>query len=124
MERIAAMILVPNLKVPVVRMTTAVHVDESECLLFFGQWLGQATSCDDCPPPVEPDPTGACCISGGCVLATNIDCFAGGGTYAGDDVACADAGCPSTCLGDANGDGEVSVNDILLVISQFGVTCP
>ena len=37
--------------------------------------------------------TGACCLHGTCITATESDCTAAGGTYAGDDVLCADAGC-------------------------------
>ena len=96
-------------------------VQESDCLYWGGQWLGEDTSCNECPPP---DQVGACCIGGSCLQTTNEYCFDGGGSYAGNNIICADADCPSNCLGDTNGDGEVSVNDILLVISQFGVTCP
>ncbi|MCH2134774.1 MAG: DUF1565 domain-containing protein, partial [Phycisphaerales bacterium] len=99
-------------------------VEEDDCLFWGGQWLGEATSCDECPPPVEPDPVGACCIGGSCLPVTNADCFAAGGSYAGDDVTCADAGCPEDCPVDANADGSIDVNDILLVIAQFGATCP
>jgi parallel beta-helix repeat protein len=37
--------------------------------------------------------TGACCLNSTCITATESDCTAAGGTYAGDDVVCADAGC-------------------------------
>jgi parallel beta-helix repeat protein len=38
-------------------------------------------------------PSGACCLNGICITATETECTAAGGTYAGDDVACGDAGC-------------------------------
>ena len=38
-------------------------------------------------------PSGACCLNGTCITATESDCTASGGFYAGDDVTCADAGC-------------------------------
>ena len=36
---------------------------------------------------------GACCLGGTCMIGTEADCTAAGGTYAGDDVTCGDAGC-------------------------------
>ncbi|MBG83489.1 MAG: hypothetical protein CMJ40_02960 [Phycisphaerae bacterium] len=98
----------------------------TDCIESAGDYAGDDVPCSNagCPPPVEPDLVGACCIGGNCVVTTGTDCLASDGNYAGDDVTCPDANCPTICLGDANGDGEVSVNDILLVISQFGVTCP
>jgi len=58
-----------------------------------GHWISGgendiATSC-----PVAPTPTGACCVNDGCITSIEADCTTAGGTYAGDDVACADAGC-------------------------------
>jgi len=47
-------------------------------------------------PMVDPlgDPTGACCLfDGSCVLVTEAQCKAEGGTYQGDDVTCDDAVC-------------------------------
>ena len=60
----------------------------------------------------------------GCVMANQDDCAYFGGSFTSYGVDCIDANCPGSCLGDADGDGEVSVNDILLVIARFGVTCP
>ena len=70
------------------------------------------------------DPRGACCINGSALLLFEEDCEQVEGVFIGVGSNPNDVDCPSLCLGDANGDGEVSVNDILLVISQFGVTCP
>jgi hypothetical protein len=68
---------------------------------------------------------GACCTGNttGCVMATELDCTYFGGTFLGWSVDCAEAACPTTCLGDVNGDGEVSVNDILTVVANWG-PCP
>jgi hypothetical protein len=65
---------------------------------------------------------GACCTGNttGCVMATESDCTYFGGTFLGWGVDCAEAACPTTCLGDVNGDGEVSVNDILTVVANWG----
>lgn len=66
---------------------------------------------------------GACCYNGGCVLTTNAFCFEAGGSYAGDGTLCTEVDCPTTCPGDIDGDGQVGVIDILIVIDRWGF-CP
>ena len=66
---------------------------------------------------------GACCYNGGCVLTTNDFCFEAGGSYAGDGTLCEEVDCPTTCPGDIDGDGQVGVIDILIVIDRWGF-CP
>ena len=67
-----------------------------------GTWQGIGSNCENagCPPA---EPTGACCVSSGCVANSNDDCTALGGTWLGDDGSCDD--CAPTCQGDANADG-------------------
>lgn len=79
---------------------------------------------ETCPPPVGEELSGACCADEVCVISAEDDCLYFGGSWLGDGTSCADSPCPSACLGDTDGDGEVNVNDILLVIARFGVTCP
>ncbi|MCH2133660.1 MAG: right-handed parallel beta-helix repeat-containing protein [Phycisphaerales bacterium] len=100
-----------------------VQVQADDCSGFLGNWLGAGSSCDDCPPVVEPEDTGACCVQGYCSLLTEDQCFDLSGSYAGDDVTCEDAGCPVNCSGDINGDGQVGIVDILTVIDRWGL-CP
>ena len=57
------------------------------------------------------------------MIGTEADCTAAGGTYAGDDVACGDAGCAAPCVGDINGDGTVNGADLSLLLGAWGV-CP
>lgn len=71
-----------------------------------------------CPVP------GACCTNGICVMSEEDDCDTFGGDWLGEGTTCADSPCPSACLGDADGNGGVDIDDILLVIARFGVTCP
>ena len=71
----------------------------------------------------DPNPTGACCTNGECVIAEQADCLAFHGTWLGDGTTCDDSPCPTSCLGDINEDGEVSTNDLLTVIANWGV-CP
>ncbi len=70
-----------------------------------------------CPVP------GACCTNGECVIAEQADCLVFHGTWLGEGTTCDDAPCPTTCLGDINGDGQVSTNDLLTVIANWG-PCP
>ena len=66
---------------------------------------------------------GACCIAGTCVLTTAISCFDSQGAFAGNDIGCADANCPTTCSGDINGDNQVGIIDLLTIIDGWGF-CP
>ena len=63
-----------------------------------------ATACGSAE--TELDPT----------LNTDGDCMT--------DVVEIELGTDPNVDGDADGDGQVSVNDILIVIAQYGVTCP
>ena len=54
---------------------------------IYGSWI------DDGGNTVQEICTGACCLGGTCITAAVSDCTAAGGTYAGDVVDCADAGC-------------------------------
>ena len=100
-----------------------VQVLPAECEEFLGKWLGAASSCDDCPPVVEPEDMGACCVEGYCSSLTEDQCFDLSGSYAGDNVTCEDAGCPEVCPGDIDGNGQIDVIDILIVIDRWGF-CP
>tara|TARA_Y100000589_G_scaffold158174_1_gene150604 strand:+ start:680 stop:2221 length:1542 start_codon:yes stop_codon:yes gene_type:complete len=69
---------------------------------------------------------GACCISTTvvCTITIEHNCLQFGGVWQGLGTTCEESDCPTTCLGDVNGDGVVNVNDILLALEQYGVTCP
>jgi hypothetical protein len=72
-----------------------------------------------------PDPSGACCFDTDCSDLTEADCLALGGGYNGDGSFCntEPSPCaPEPCQGDANGDGEVNVADVLEVIANWGCT--
>ena len=70
--------------------------------------------------PAPAPSTGACCHQGGCIVATEADCLAAGGTYMGDDTDCDTAGCPEPCPPDITGDYVVDVLDLLEVLSAWG----
>ena len=100
-----------------------VLVLEDECSSFLGNWLGAGSSCEDCPPIIEPEDTGACCVDGACAVLTDDQCFELSGIYAGDEVSCEEADCPGFCPGDINGDGQIGIVDLLTIIDGWGF-CP
>ncbi len=63
---------------------------------------------------------GSCCVSTGCSILTPDQCVELGGTFL-TTTSC--LGCPTICIGDLDGDGEVKVADLLLLIAAWGV-CP
>jgi hypothetical protein len=97
---------------------------EGDCSVSGGAYQGDTTICQSADCFVLPPDTGACCMGfSECVATREAECVDAGGAFAGVGVTCDDAGCPETCLGDVNGDGEVSVNDILTVVANWG-PCP
>jgi len=97
-------------------------------IVDYGQILdGELTDCDGNGVPdiceLEELKMGACCLSGNCVVTTASNCFDAQGAYAGDDISCADANCPTTCSGDVNGDNQVGIVDLLTIIDGWGF-CP
>lgn len=89
---------------------------EADC---NGDFLGDGTDCTDNPCYVPP--TGACCIGEACVPdSTEAQCSAVGGDW-NEDEPCDESTCIEIpCDGDFNGDGTVSVNDLLTVIQGWG----
>jgi|GEM_PF-4463502 len=73
----------PALSVTILFSETGDTVD-----LTIGDGGGTACSPGDCPTP-----TGGCCVDRVCTEESEDDCTATSGTYAGDDVACADMVC-------------------------------
>ncbi len=65
-------------------------------------------------------PAGSCCLVTGCDAITQDTCNTLGGTWTVDG-SCDD--CPEYCAGDTNNDGFVNLDDLLRLISNWGV-CP
>ena len=68
----------------------------------------------------------ACCVTSSCFVGTDVQCTAVGGTWIIENESCDDYDCvapPETCDADLDGDGEVKVADLLLLIGAWGV-CP
>ena len=69
-------------------------------------------------------PKGACCVSSGCASVHKVACNDFGGTWMGEAGSCDDCVAPpATCDADLDGDGEVKVADLLLLIGAWGA-CP
>ena len=68
---------------------------------------------------------GACCTNNQalCVMTIEDECLSFGGTFTAKGTNCEENPCPTSCLGDVTGDGQVDVTDILVVISVWGA-CP
>ena len=66
---------------------------------------------------------GACCTNDICVVIDAETCAFVGGDNQGFNTTCSEEKCPSTCLGDVTGDGQVNTSDLLLIISVWG-SCP
>lgn len=82
-----------------------------------------ANPADGVPDECQGLPVGACCVNGQCTGLTAAQCFELDGNFAGIDISCADANCPTSCPGDIDGDGQVGIVDILVVIDRWGF-CP
>ncbi len=97
---------------------------EDDCSVAGGVYQGDETICQSSDCSVLPPETGACCLGfGECVATHESECVSADGAFAGIGIVCEDADCLDTCLGDINGDGEVSTNDILTLIANWG-PCP
>ena len=65
--------------------------------------------------------TGACCVTSGCDSLTEASCTSLGGTWLGEGSLCDD--CPASCAGDITGDGDLGIQDLLLMLEAWG-PCP
>ena len=86
-----------------------------------GVYLGDSTSCNDELCGVWG--VGACCTNNICVDSAEDACMTFGGKWLGNLVTCIDSDCPTLCAADLDGDGEVKVADLLLLIGAWGA-CP
>ncbi len=66
---------------------------------------------------------GACCIDGACITTTEAECLAAGGTYEGNATICQETECTPACVADLDGDGNVGVSDLLILLGNWG-PCP
>ncbi|MCH2136781.1 MAG: hypothetical protein MK101_09395 [Phycisphaerales bacterium] len=87
----------------------------ADCDAFAGTFFSVGTPCSeiDCA-----DPVGACCNLQDCYPATPNWCEVSGGEWQGEGVVCGDIQCG--CEGDVTGDGLADVNDVLALITEWG----
>jgi hypothetical protein len=78
---------------------------------------------DGIPDSCQGLTRGACCIDGVCVQLPADECFNAQGAYAGNNIDCYTANCPTNCIGDLLPDGVVDINDVLIVLGSWGA-CP
>ncbi|MCH2137840.1 MAG: hypothetical protein MK074_02165 [Phycisphaerales bacterium] len=93
---------------------------QSDCELFGGAFMGDGTDCDSVSCP---EPMGWCCPEDGsfCVDQTEAVCDAFGAVWGGAGTSCDDGdACNASCPGDLNDSGAVDVDDILLILSGWG----
>jgi len=95
-------------------------VCDNEPDLIYGPWTdnGGNELVEECPSFA-----GACCTNGECVTAEQADCLAFHGTWLGAGTTCDASPCPAPCPGDVTGDGQVNVEDLLIVIANWN-NCP
>ena len=87
---------------------------------IYGEWsdYGGNTVANVCPLK------GTCCTNDICLDSEEeVDCIHFGGEWLGEGTACEDNPCPTSCPGDINGDGQVNVNDLIILIAYWGA-CP
>ena len=106
------------------------YMDESGIMLCA---MMDATSCSQLPQSTFYGigsqcnnvvcclPVGACCIGGNCLLASVAQCEAAGGAHYGNGVPCSNISCDTPCVADLNNDGLIDIEDLLLLISAWGV---
>jgi hypothetical protein len=69
-----------------------------------------------------PSVNGACCMdSGTCVLTSQSICENAGFDFLGQDTECEGNSCVD-CLGDVDGDSDSDVDDVLILIQNYGST--
>jgi hypothetical protein len=100
-----------------------VEIQQAACEALLGEWNGGEICIDvTCDGGTGSSGT-PCCIDGTCILLDAADCASVGGTAHVDEASCDDVICAAYCAEDVNGDGEVNVDDLLLIIGAWGI-CP
>jgi hypothetical protein len=92
------------------------HVlSQDHCAAEGGDWQGAGTLCED---TTCGGGEGACCINGGCLMLTPDECDSVHGQWS--EGSCGNTECAPWCEGDVDGDGMVGVNDILVLLANWG----
>ena len=84
----------------------------------YGNWVDDGGNTDDPDCAVA----GICCYGEECsTVLYQYECATTDGEWIGSNATCED--CVTECPGDANGDGQVSVDDLLSIITVWGQSC-
>ena len=99
--------------------TSCTYGTEANCNASGGTYQGDYVSCSTSPCDAV---VGACCFGTSCFEVSEAQCTSSGGSWIGDNTTCGTDTCgsPSTCEADINGDGNVDVSDILVMVSVWG----
>jgi hypothetical protein len=99
----------------------------NNCLIQFGAWYGEGTTCNAAEPcdsrPINacPPVSQACCLpDGSCAVLTNALCVDADGLPQPVGVYCTDMPCPLTCNADLDGSGAVGIVDFLQLLAEWG----
>lgn len=103
-------------------------VSPEACAGQGGAFQGDGSDCGstNCPPP-----TGACCFNNGfCLVLSEMDCANVGATWMGAGTDCADHDNDGTadaceappCPGDLDGNSQVNISDLAVLLTHFGQT--
>jgi len=68
------------------------------------------------------NPSGACCYDGLCWSISEADCTAVGGSFTAEACS-ADTACPTPCSSDVDNDGDIDIQDLLQMLTDWGA-CP
>ncbi len=99
--------------------TSCTYGTEANCNASGGTYQGDYVSCSTSPCDAV---VGACCFGTSCFDVSEAQCTSSGGSWIGDNTTCGTDTCgsPSTCEADINGDGNVDVSDVLVMVSVWG----
>ena len=99
--------------------TSCTYGTEANCNASGGTYQGDYVSCSTSPCDAV---VGACCFGTSCFEVSEAQCDSSGGTWIGDNTTCGTDTCgsPSACEADINGDGNVDVSDVLVMVSVWG----
>ena len=70
----------------------------------------------------DVDNDGACCYDGLCFSITESECTAVGGSFTAEACS-ADTACPTPCSSDVDNDGDIDIQDLLQMLTDWGA-CP
>lgn len=99
-----------------------------DCNGLGGVFQGDGVTCGSV---TCPEPTGACCLAGGCLVLSEANCTIAAGTWTSGGTVCADDdtngtadACETTsCPADLSGDGLVGFADLTQLLNAWGGPC-